>query len=404
MRGINRLTALKVNRVKTPGRYADGGGLWLQVKEGGSKSWIFRYTRHGVHRHMGLGPLISVSLLEARERAKEARQVLLDGRDPVEARRDTATALRLEEARAMTFAQCSEAFLSTHSHKWRNDKHRHQWKSTLTTYAFPVFGSLPVDSIDVALVIKALTPIWSDKPETAERVRGRVERVIDFATAQKLRTGDNPASWKGNLEHLLPAKAKAKQHHAAMTAAALPAFMVELRDRDSVSARALEFTVLTACRTNEVIGARWDEIDFDTGTWVIPAERMKSNRPHRVPLSDRVLDILRALPPVSEHVFVSGGGRPISNMAMLQMLRGMRPGLTVHGFRSTFSDWARDRTAYARDVIEMALAHAIKDKSEAAYRRGDALDKRRRLMTDWARFTYSPAVTSGRVVTLRGRA
>ena len=392
MRGINRLTALKVNKLKTPGRYADGGGLWLKISEGGGKSWQFRYTRHGAHRHMGLGPLMSVSLLEARERAKQARQVLLDGRDPIEARRDAEVSLRLETARAMTFAQAAESFLSTNSVAWRNDKHRQQWRSTLTTYAFPVFGSLPVSEIDTALVVKALTPIWHEKHETANRVRGRVERVLAWAEAQELRAGENPAAW-ARLKYLLPLKAQAKDHHPAMPYVELPGFMTELRARDYVSARALEFTVLTATRTSETIGARWDEIDLDQKLWVIPAARMKANRPHVVPLSERAVRILKALPRDGEHVFINGGGKPLSNMAMLQLLRGMRPGLTVHGMRATFKTWARERTSYAREVQEAALAHAVADKVEAAYIRGDnMLDKRARLMSEWAKFCESPAV------------
>jgi integrase len=394
MRGINRLTALKVNKLKTPGRYADGGGLWLKISEGGTKSWQFRYSRHGVHRHMGLGPLMSVSLAEARERAKQARQVLLDGRDPIEARRDADATLRLEAARQMTFAEATDAFLSTNSVVWRNDKHRGQWRSTLTTYAFPVFGDLPVKEIDTALVVKALTPIWHAKHETANRVRGRVERVLAWAEAQQLREGENPAAW-ARLKYLLPLKAKAKDHHPALPYVELPGFMAELRQRDYVSARALEFTVLTASRTNETIGMRWDEIDFDAGLWTIPGSRMKANRPHQVPLSDRCISILKALPRTGDFVFINGGGNAISNMAMLQLLRGMRPGVTTHGFRATFKTWARERTSFAVEVQEAALAHAVADKVEAAYIIGDnMLDKRARLMAEWSKFCGAPAVTA----------
>jgi integrase len=399
-RGINKLTAVKVNRLRIPGRYSDGGGLWLKISEGGGKSWQFRYTLQHVHRHMGLGPLHSVSLMEARERARQARQLLIDGADPITVKRDHAASLRLEAARAMTFAECAEQFLSVNAGTWKNDKHRHQWKSTLSTYAFPVFGSLPVQSIDTALVMKVLSPIWQEKRETAERVRGRIHRVLTWATAQQLRSGDNPAEWE-ILKHLLPNGKKQKAHHPALPYAELPRFISTLRDKLGVSALALEFCILTAARTSEVIGAKWNEIDLDEKVWTVPAERMKSNRPHRVPLSERALEILKGLNPSDdEMIFRNGGGRPLSNMAMLELVRGMRPGLTVHGFRSTFSDWCRDRTNYSRDVIEMALAHVIKDKTEAAYRRGDALDKRRRLMTEWARYCEQPAVV-GDVVSIR---
>jgi integrase len=299
----------------------------------------------------------------------------------------------------MTFEQCAESFLTTNSVVWRNDRHRRQWRSTLSTYAFPVFGSLPVNEIDTALVVRALTPIWSTKAETANRVRGRVERVLAWAEAQNLRGGENPASWT-KLKYLLPLKAKAKEHHPAMPYAELPGFMTELRGREYVSARALEFTILTASRTSEVTGAKWDEIDLDAGLWTIPADRMKANRPHQVPLSERAVSILRDLPRAGEHIFINGGGNPLSNMAMLQLLRGMKPGLTVHGFRATFKTWCLERTSYANEVQEAALAHAVADKVEAAYIRGDnMIDKRRRLMSEWARYCEAPVAT-GQVISI----
>lgn len=402
-RGINRLTATKVSKLKTVGRYADGGGLWLQIRDGGSKQWVFRYTRQGVHRHMGLGSVVTVSLAEARERARQARQSLVEGRDPIQDKRDAIAALRIAEARTLTFAEATEQFLRAHGDGWKNPKHYAQWRSTLTTYAFPVFGDLPVGAIDVALVVKALSPIWQTTNETAHRTRQRIKRVLDFAAAQGLRTGPNPAEWDGNLEHLLAKRSKAEQqHHDALPYVDLPDFMADLRGNESLSARALEFTILTAARTSETILAEWCEIDLAARVWTVPGERTKSGRQHRVPLSDRAVAILESLPQGGAFVFAKENGKTLSNMAMLQLLRGMRPGFTVHGFRSTFSDWARDRTNYPRDVVEQSLAHAIKDKTEAAYRRGDAIEKRRRLMVEWCRFCSKPASpVTGTVTTFR---
>jgi integrase len=389
----NKLTSLKVNSLKAVGKYADGLGLYLVIRRPGDKSWALRYMVGGHARQLGLGPLHSVSLAEARERARQARQVILDGRDPIEERYAVAQANKLEQLRAMTFRQAAEQFLETSKvEAFKNDKHRKQWRSTLEQYAFPVIGDLPLQAIDTAIILKALLPVWKRTPETGSRLRGRIERVIDWAKPLGLFTGENPASRELLKDHL-PAKAKA-EHHKALPSADLPAFMALLRQRDSVSAHALEFCILTATRTSEVIGARWSEIDLDAAVWTIPAARMKAKRDHRVPLSHRAVEMLRTM---AHGDMRHGDGRvfPLSNMAMLELLRGMAGnGYTVHGFRSAFSDWARDRTGYARDVVEMALAHTIKDKSEAAYRRGDALDKRRRLMAEWARYCEQSA-TSG---------
>jgi integrase len=396
MRGINKLTALKINSLKAPGKYADGLGLYLLIRRPGDKSWCFRYMRNGHARQLGLGPLHSVSLQEARNRAREARQLILDGRDPIEVRHQALQAHKAEQLRTLTFREAALQFLATDKvQKFKSDKHRKQWGSTLESYAFPVFGDLPLQSIDTAIVLRALLPVWKRTPETGSRLRGRIERVFAWAKPLKLIDGENPASREVLKDHL-PTKAKAK-HHEAMPYADLPAFMERLRDRDSMSARCLEFTILTAARTQEAIGARWSEIDLDAGVWTIPAARMKAKRDHRVPLSHRVVEMLRGLTKKSGGLIF-----PLSNMAMLNLIKGMEGnGYTVHGFRSAFSDWARDRTGYARDVIEMALAHTIKDKSEAAYRRGDALDKRRRLMNEWARYCQSPAVSAD-VVALHG--
>jgi integrase len=378
-----------ISRVKKPGRYGDGGGLVLQVSKWGTKAWLFRYERHGRERQMGLGPLHTISLAEARELATEKRKLLLRGLDPIEERNTERTARRLEAAKAMTFDQCATAYIADNKVAWRNPKHRQQWENTLNTYVSPVMGALPVQAIDTALVTKVLQPIWSAKPETASRIRGRIETVLNWARARGFRDGDNPARWKGHLDSLLPARSKvqAVRHHPALPYAELPAFMAELRAREGISALALEWTILTCVRTGETVGARWSELDQDS--WTVPAARMKGERDHRVPLCDRARQILELVPQEAGSDFIFPGARakaPISNMAMLELLRGMRPGLTVHGFRSTFRDWAAEKTIYQNHVVEMALAHAVGDKVEAAYRRGDLFEKRCRLMKDWATY------------------
>ncbi len=404
------LTAQQVKARKAPGMVADGGGLYLQVSPGGAKSWVFRYQIAGKRRDMGLGSVDDVSLAEARDRARDARKQVKDSIDPIDHRRNERAATALENAKAMTFKACAEAYIAAHRAGWRNDKHAAQWPSTLQTYVYPVMGALPVQAIDVALVMKALeqnaatrgcegagggksaTPLWTAKPETASRVRGRIESVLDWATARGYRTGENPARWRGHLENLLPKKSKVRrvEHHAALPYGELATFMTELRQQDGLAARALEFAILTAARTGEVIGATWAEIDLEARLWTVPAERMKAGREHRVPLSEPALAILRAMAGVraGEHVFPGNrAGRPLSNMAMLMLLRRMGRGdLTAHGFRSAFSDWCAEQTNTPSEVREMALAHAVGDKVEAAYRRGDLFEKRREVMAAWGRY------------------
>jgi integrase len=287
----------------------------------------------------------------------------------------------------MTFRQCAERMIASHEAAWKNPKHRAQWKATLATYAYPMFGDLSVAAVDNGLVLKVLEPLWTTKPETAGRVRGRIEAVLDWAKARGYREGENPARWRGHLDKLLPnrRKVRAVKNHAAMPYRDIPDFMAELRDHTGVSARALEFAILTAGRTSEVIGATWSEIDLKSGVWTIPASRMKAGKEHRVPLSAPALELLKALPREGQHVFMGGrAGKPLSNMALLELMRGMKPGFVPHGFRSTFRDWAAETTAFPSEVVEMALAHAISSKVEAAYRRGDLFEKRRALMTAWA--------------------
>ena len=385
-----KLTALGVAKLKTPGMYGDGGGLWLQVTGKGGKSWIFRFTLDGKAREMGLGSAMTFSLAEARDKALTCRKFCAEGIDPIEARNDRRDAARIEAAKAITFRQCATTYIEAHRAGWRNAKHAAQWAATLDTYAHPAFGDLPVQAVDTALVMKAVEPIWATKPETAIRVRGRIESILDWAATRGFRRGENPARWKGHLANLLPKRSRVKkvEHHAALPFTEVPAFMDALAEQPGVSARALAFTILTAARTGETIGATWSEIDLDAGAWTVPAERMKAGAEHRVPLSDPALQILREMAAIRSGDFVFPGGkrgRPLSNMAMLKTLERMgRDDLTVHGFRSSFRDWASETTAFPSEVVEAALAHTIESKVERAYRRGDLFQKRRELMGAWA--------------------
>lgn len=396
MRRSNRLSAVLVNKVKEPGRYADGHGLYLQVSVWGTKAWVFRFMQNGRARHMGLGPVHTLSLQEARERAKKARQALLDGLDPIEDRASARLAKRAEAAKRTTFKEAAEKYVAAHRAGWKNAKHADQWESTLTTYAYPIIGNLSVADVDTAHVLKIIEPIWGTKTETASRVRGRIESILDWAAARKFRHGDNPARWRGHLDKLLPARSKVQkvEHHPAMPYANVGAFIQELRAGCSISARALEFTILTSCRTAEVTGARWDEVDFTQKVWKVPGERTKSGREHRVPLSTRAIAILKEAPRVKDNPFVFPGirvGQHLSNMAMLEMLRE-RCGdkFTVHGFRSSFRDWAAEQTNFPREIAEAALSHVLGNKVESAYQRGDLLEKRRRLMDSWATYLERP--------------
>jgi integrase len=403
-REIHRLSALAVNRASEPGYYPDGDGLYLQVSSTGTKSWIYRYSNEGRSREMGLGSLAALSLSDARARAKECRQQRLMGVDPLEAKRTSATLKKLEAAKAVTFSDAATRYIAAHEASWGNEKHRAQWKSTLEIYATPVIGALSVATIDTGSVLKIIEPIWRTKPETASRVRGRIESVLNWAIARGFRQGDNPARWKGHLDKLLPARGKVRtvKHHAALPFDELPIFMTNLRSCQGSGARALELTILTGLRTGEVIGACWREFNLRGKLWIVPAERMKAKREHRVPLSDYVVELLAALPQTSNFLFPGErDGKPLSNMAMLQTLNRLgRSDVTVHGFRSTLRDWAAERTNFPNHVVEMALAHTIGNKVEAAYRRGDLFEKRVRLMDAWAEFaTKAPKV--GQVIKLQ---
>jgi integrase len=405
------LTALKVERAKRPGMYADGGGLYLQVTDGG-RSWIYRYTLAGKTREMGLGPLALYGLAEARALTLDARRLRHQGIDPIDHRRAARAQKQLDDAKAMTFRQCADAYIATQRAGWRSAKHAGQWETTLATYARPVIGALPVQAIDTPLVLKVLQQhveaergepagqFWQARSETAARLRGRIEAVLDWAKVRGYRIGENPARWRGHLDKLLPARSRLGRvrHHPALPYRELPGFMADLRSREGISARALEFAIVTAGRAGEVIGARWSEFDLFDKTWTVPADRMKAGKPHRVPLSPRALAILQEmqLRPASDNdalVFPgSKPGRTLSKTAIMELLQRMgREDITAHGFRSTFRDWAAESTNYPNHVVEQALAHTIGSRVEAAYRRSDLFEKRRRLMQQWATFCTAPA-------------
>jgi integrase len=418
-----KLSPAFVNHAKrgkiAPGMYADGGGLYLYVGASsaaalargdphtrGAVSWIFRYMRDRRAHEMGLGSLQTIGLAEARQRATERRRELLGGGDPLQLRQAGRQQAQLDAARAMSFRQCAERFIALHKATWKNPAHAAQWPATLEAYVYPVCGALPVRAIDTGLVMRVLEPIWTVKAETASRVRGRIETVLDWATVSGYRQGDNPARWRGHLDKLLPAPAKAKrvarqalgreEHHMALPYSEIAAFLSELRQQSGSAPRALEFAILTASRTGEVIGASWAEFDLAARLWTIPADRMKSGREHRVPLSDGAMRVLAELGDRragGAYLFPGARpGKPLSNMALLMTLRRMGRGdVTVHGFRSTFRDWAAEATNFPAEVAEMALAHAVGDKAEAAYRRSDLFDKRRQLADSWADFCEAPA-------------
>jgi integrase len=391
------LTAKKIEYLKSPGRYFDEYGLYLQVLGERNRSWIHRYEFDQRERWMGLGPLHTISLKRARELARQGRELLLAGIDPLEARRAAKAERALAAARQMTFKQCAHAYFDMNADRWRNAKHRSQFISTLKHYVFPVIGDLPVAAIDVGLVLNILEPIWKTKPETASRVRSRIETVLNWATVRNYRSGDNPARWRGFLSTQLSPRGNGfapVKHLPAMPFAELPAFMEELRRRPSVPARALEFLILTAARSGAVIGAKWEEINIVEKVWTVPPDRVGAkiggDAPRRVPLSSPALELLLALPREANnpHVFIGQKpGSPLAHSALRKVLQQLaRKDVTVHGFRSTFKDWVSERTNYPNHVSEAALWHVVADKVEAAYRRGDLFEKRGTLMADWARF------------------
>lgn len=392
-----------IRALKRPGYHADGNGLYLRVTESGARMWAFRFTHDGKRHEMGLGAYPAITLKDARAAAAELRSTIAAGRNPLQERRAAA------QAAGVTFEEATERYLAAHEASWRNAKHRQQWRNTLDAYAYPVIGALPVARVGVQHVIGILEPLWATRTETASRLRGRIEAVLDWATARGYRAGDNPARWRGHLDKLLPKRSKVQrvQHHAALPYAELPAFYARLQAQEGLGALALRFAILTAARTGEVIGARWCEVDG--AVWNVPPERMKAGRPHRVPLSEEALAVLEAVRPLASGAdnFLFPGvkrGCGLSNMSLSAVLKRMGHGdITVHGFRSAFRDWCSEQTAYPREVCEAALAHVNADRVEAAYLRSDLFERRSRLLSDWATYCTTPRPADASVTPLRQR-
>jgi integrase len=404
-RAVQLLSSTALNS-KGAGLHHDGRGLYLQVKNGG-RSWVFRYMHSGKPRYMGLGPFPDVPLAKARRKADECRSILRHGVDPLEARKQQLQASLLSAAKLVTFKQCTEQYIEAHRAGWQNAKHAEQWLSTLRTYVFPVLGALPVQAIDTGLIMKVLQPVWNKKTETATRLRQRIEAVLDWATAHGFRTGDNPARWRGHLDKLLPKASKVHKvtHFEAMPYEDLPAFFADLSKRTTISAKALAFTILTTARSGETRNATLEELNFEKAIWTVPAERTKSGREHRVPLTKETLALLRGLPHLRADepdglLFPNAQDRALSDTAMRKYLQDdmKKMGLTVHGFRSTFRNWAAERTNVPGEIAEAALGHVNGDKTEAAYLRSDFFERRRKLMEMWAKFCASGAASSGKKV------
>jgi integrase len=398
----HRLSATAVSTLKAAGYHADGANLYFRVAPGGSRGWILRYALHGKTRDMGLGSYPDISLATARKLASKYRVLLEQHIDPINHRGEERAAERVKLATAMTFDDCRKAYIAAHEAGWSNAVHRKQWTSTLESYVTPVFGNLPVSAVDTGLVMKVVQPMWATKGETASRLRGRIEAILDWAKVNNRRTGENPARWRGHLDKLLPQKTKVRrvQHLAALPYDRIGDFLVDLRTHTSNSAKALELLILTATRSGEVRGATWNEIDLGRQQWTIPAARMKARKEHIVPLSAPAIALLNGMLRENEFVFPGGRqGMPMRATALEMLLHRMgRDDFTVHGFRSTFRDWAAERTNYPNHVVEMALAHTIPNAVEAAYRRGDLLEQRRKLMADWADYCAMPSISADKKV------
>lgn len=411
------LTPLAVKSAK-PGRHADGDGLYLYVKDTGARSWLFRFMLNGKARDIGLSRCPEtiellrqtggneLTLAQARDVAAIYRMKVRAGIDPLAERdrlaQEKAAAEQAARASQVTFMTTAEAYIKTNASAWRNAKHRQQWRNTLTQYVYPVIGDLPVAEVKTAHVLQIIEPIWTEKPETARRVRGRIETVLDAAKARGFREGENPARWRGHIAQVLPMRSRlSRGHHKALSYSEVPEFLAQLRSKETIAAWALEFTILTACRTSEVLGATWAEVDLPREVWTIPAVRMKAGKDHRVPLSKRAVEILKLAKQLDQPWLFPGQDKQLSSMAMAMLLRRMEVASTVHGFRSSFRDWAAECTGYSHEVCEMALAHTIGNRVEAAYRRGDLFDKRRKLMADWAAYCAKPMWDKGTITPIR---
>jgi integrase len=401
---MGKLSAKKIEHLKKVGYHPDGDNLYFQVTSSNAKSWIFRFSFDGKRREMGIGSYPEITLEKARESAIELRRLVKAGTDPIELRKADQAAKRAERNNAVTFAYCAKQYIESHRHGWKNVKHAQQWENTLEQYAYPIIGETIIKDVDTALIMRVLQPIWLAKNETAGRLRGRLENILDWAAVQGFRAVENPARWKGHLDNLLasPGKVQKNNHFKALPYSEINPLMLALRANGSVSAKALEFLILTAAHTGEIIGAKWDEIDFDNQLWIVPADRMKAKREHRVPLSSRAIEIVREMQALKTNDAIFPGrskGGFLSNAAMDKLLQQtLGIDATVHGMRSTFRDWASERTAYPHEVCEMALAHTIRNQAEAAYRRGDLIEKRRNLMEDWLRFCVTASDAAGAVI------
>jgi integrase len=411
-RQINRLTALRVQRETKVGLHPDGGGLYLRVTASGGKFWVLRYMLEGKAREMGLGAVHSVSLAEARQKALDYRKLLSDGVDPISAREAGLKQTRLEALRSKTFKECAESYIASYESSWKNEKHKWQWHNTLERFVYPIMGELPIQEIDTNLVLQVLEPIWQKKTETATRVRGRVELIIDWATSRDYRKGENPARWRGHLKNLLPAPSKIHKvkHLPSLPYQEIGSLIQALHRQEGMAALAMEFAVLTASRTSEVLRMTWDEVDLTKQIWKLSEERMKAGREHRVALSDDAVELLEKHREIlkqtgvkTPYVFAGNRGKPMSNMAMLMLLRRMKiKGATVHGFRTTFRVWAAEKTNFQIEVGKAAIAHKTGDKAEEAYQRSDFFEKRRHLMNAWARYCYQPSPKKGEDKVLAG--
>jgi integrase len=408
MRPLGKLKDIQV-RTAGVGVHGDGGGLVLCVRQGATglnRVWMFRYTRYGHAHWMGLGSYPDITLARARGKAQDARRSLVDGLDPLAQKRAVRASLsrrQAEQIKSLTFDQAAEQYIASHSAGWRNGDHKKQWTASLRNNVSPVVGGLPINAIDTALVLRALEPIWTTKPNVANRIRARIESILDWARVRGFREGENPARWRGHLDHLLPrpSKVKAPEHHPSLPYSEMNAFMRRLRERRGTAALALELVILTAARAGEVVGMRWAEVDLSSKVWTVPASRMKAGREHRVPLSASAIALLEKLPREGEYVF-PGHDRPsISHSALEKLIRHrMQSGVCTHGFRATFRTWAAERTSYPSEVAERALAHTVGSQVERSYNRTDLFERRRRLMADWAAYCETPA-TSAEVIPIR---
>jgi integrase len=390
-----RLSSVKVQQLKERGWYPDGQGLYLQISAANTKSWVFRFTRDGKQRWHGLGAISNLnSLKEARLAAEQCRDNLRRGIDPIEHKQQLQQERRLTEAARMTFTNCAQMYIDRHQHGWKNAKHLTQWRNTLQTYAFPVIGDLPVQDIDVQQILNIVEPIWHTKTETANRVRQRIELVLDWATAMGFKEGVNPARWRGHIEKLLPKPSKVKpvEHHKAMHYEDVPKLFAKLAQTQTVASSLLQSTILTAARSSEIRLAKWEELELTQATWEVPIVRMKNRRPHRVPLSPELVELLSELPQNSSFIFPnSSGKKSVTEAAVRKLLKSLAPDVTLHGFRSSFRDWCAEQTEFPRELAEKALSHSLSSQVEAAYQRGDMFEKRRTLMSAWSNYCLAEA-------------